>query len=440
MQKKITLYIPCYNARGTLAQCLDAVRGQTRVPDEVIVVDDCSSDGSAEVASAYPGVRVVRHDANRGLACARNTAIREAKHALVASLDADCVAGADWLELLLAELDDPVTAGAGGRLEEPGPLTLVDRWRSVHMPQHWGDRHSVKPKFLFGSNTVFRKKALEEAGLYDERLRTNYEDVDICRKILGRGHRLAYQPRARARHLKRDTLRSVFLAFWKWNKEFYVSEGFYREEAALLAKVKDTVGLANRLMDEDLAAGEKELIYLDFLLALHHSFMDFVYFSTGRESLGRDDDDYLLSWITLVDLSFSVHYNAGSRKLTSFLGKKDGVRTNVFAFLLMLHRFLSSEFGAGRLYASVMAHFLRSVGMRLDGQLLGTIDGLGWNHKDWTDLAEKEHPLIDGKFIGELNREFSSWVREKKRTFPDMEALFASTVAKLDGEVAAYGT
>src|SRR5262249_51166246 len=94
---RITAYVPAYNAAQFLAGCIESLLAQTLVPTEILVIDDGSSDNSVEIAQRYPRVRVIRHDRNRGLAAARNTAFRSAECELIASLDADCIAEPSWL-------------------------------------------------------------------------------------------------------------------------------------------------------------------------------------------------------------------------------------------------------------------------------------------------------------------------------------------------------
>lgn len=84
----VSAIVPCFNAAPWLRQCLDSVFGQSHPPAEVIVVDDGSTDDSAALAAAYP-VRLLRLEANRGSAAARNAGIRAAAHDLIAWLDAD---------------------------------------------------------------------------------------------------------------------------------------------------------------------------------------------------------------------------------------------------------------------------------------------------------------------------------------------------------------
>src|SRR5437773_11220393 len=94
----VSVYVPCYNGAAWLAECLDSLLAQDVSADEILVVDDGSTDSSAQIARGYgPPVRLVQHGRNRGLAVARNTALSEARHDLVASVDADVRATKQWL-------------------------------------------------------------------------------------------------------------------------------------------------------------------------------------------------------------------------------------------------------------------------------------------------------------------------------------------------------
>jgi GT2 family glycosyltransferase len=239
----ISLYVPCFNAASTLVPCLDAVFAQTLPPDEVLVVDDGSTDATAEIAGRYP-VRVLAHGTNRGLGAGRNTAIRAAKHDWIASLDSDCVASPAWLSILAARLaSEPSLAGVGGLLEETNRTSLADAWRTKHMRQHWGGEADRNPPFLFGNNNLFRRQALERVGLYNEKLRTNFEDVAISEALRAAGYALFYDPSAVVRHLRKDSLGSVLRGNWKWRFFGYRNDidlpgfarGLWKERARELA-------------------------------------------------------------------------------------------------------------------------------------------------------------------------------------------------------------
>lgn len=215
MATKVSLYIPCFNVEHYIAPVLEGVLRQSLPTDEILIVDDGSADRTVEIAGRYP-VTILRHERNRGLAAARNTGVLRSRNDLVAALDADCVPDAKWLEALVSAMRDPKVAMAGGRLVETNLVDVADRWRQSHMPQDWGDIRIVNPKFVFGSNTVTRKSAVEEAGGYDERLRTNGEDVDLSQRLRARGYDHIYEPDALVRHLRKDSVASVLSAYWRW--------------------------------------------------------------------------------------------------------------------------------------------------------------------------------------------------------------------------------
>ncbi len=84
----ISVIIPCYNQAHFLYEAIESVLAQTHHDFEIIVVDDGSTDSTAEVAAGHPDVRYVRQP-NRGVATARNTGLRESEGEYLVFLDAD---------------------------------------------------------------------------------------------------------------------------------------------------------------------------------------------------------------------------------------------------------------------------------------------------------------------------------------------------------------
>ena len=82
------MIIPVYNGAKYLAEAIDSVRGQTFTDHSILVIDDGSTDGSAEIAEGFPGVRVIRQ-ANAGVSAARNRALGETQSEYVVLLDSD---------------------------------------------------------------------------------------------------------------------------------------------------------------------------------------------------------------------------------------------------------------------------------------------------------------------------------------------------------------
>jgi GT2 family glycosyltransferase len=266
---EVTAYIPCFNGAAWLREAIDSLLGQTEAVDELLVIDDGSTDHSAAIAAGYGApVRLVRHDRNRGLAAARNTALREARHHLVASIDADARAAPDWLAGLLDGLATPWTAAAGGRLVEACQERVADRWRAAHMAQHAGPFPLTNPPVLPGANTLVRRDLVLAVGGYDESLRRNYEDTDLQHRLIAAGYRTRYEPGALAYHLRRDTAQSVLRTCWHWLHPPFERRGAYETEQGLMAKFDANAAVARRALWVDFADGAPARAYLSLCVLL----------------------------------------------------------------------------------------------------------------------------------------------------------------------------
>jgi len=213
------VYIPVYNGAPYLAQTLEALLQQTVPFAEIIVVNDGSRDNSEIIARTYP-VKVVSHNSNKGIALARNSGVQQCLHDFVASVDVDCVLDGKWLEECLSFFNDDAVVGVGGVLLEAGSSVLADEWRAINLVQHFGDGVKTVP-YLSGSNTIYRKQALMDTGLYDGCFQLHHEDIDISRKLSQAGKKLIYTSKARAFHIKRDNWYSVMRSCWGFRHTTY---------------------------------------------------------------------------------------------------------------------------------------------------------------------------------------------------------------------------
>ena len=265
----VSLYVPCYNGAAWLAECLEALLAQSRPADEVLVVDDGSTDDSAAIARSYgTRLRLLSHPRNLGLAVARNTALGACAGEIVASVDADVRASTTWLSRLLEGFTAPRVAAVGGRLVEQNQSTLPDRWRAAHMGQHAGDLPLLNPPVLPGANVAVRRDLVRALGGYDESFRTNYEDADLQHRLLARGYLCRYQPGAVAFHLRRDSAQSVLRTYWGWLRPPFERQGAYRNEGELARKDEASAGFAGRALWQDFSGGDPEVAYLSLLVLL----------------------------------------------------------------------------------------------------------------------------------------------------------------------------
>src|SRR5690606_31970710 len=166
--KKISLIITIYNESNTIQQLLDSIENQSRLPDEIVIVDAGSTDQTVEILEAFkdstkiPVVIEVHKKSNRSQG--RNLAIERAKHSIIAVTDAGNILGSHWLERITAPFENQkVDLVAGYYL----PLTKTHFQKALApfvstMPQDFDESN-----FLPSSRSVaFTKEAWEKAGRY----------------------------------------------------------------------------------------------------------------------------------------------------------------------------------------------------------------------------------------------------------------------------------
>jgi glycosyltransferase involved in cell wall biosynthesis len=196
----ITAVVCAYNEATCLAGCVHALLAQTRPPDEIIVVDNASTDGTAEIAGAIAGVRVIREPV-QGLVVARETARRAARGDVLAYLDADCRAPITWLERIEERFSSRPALVA-----VTGPYRFYD-WDLmgraliraydwiVAPPTHVLVHHALGiGAILYGGNFAVRREALAQIGGFDRTIEFHGEDTNLGRRLTPIGH-IALVPR-----------------------------------------------------------------------------------------------------------------------------------------------------------------------------------------------------------------------------------------------------
>ncbi len=212
---KVAAAIPCYNAASTIGNCVSSLNSQTRRPDEVIVADDGSTDGSAIIA-AYAGAEVISPGENVGLSAARNLLWRHTDADIIVFLDADTAAHEDLIERLLQHYDSNDVAGVGGSAVEARIENIYDLWRKHTAAQTLGDELIEDAEVLFGLCCSYRRSALEAVSGFDPFFRSNGEDHDVSIRLRQVGYRLVYEPAAIVDHHKTDTFKSLMRTLYRY--------------------------------------------------------------------------------------------------------------------------------------------------------------------------------------------------------------------------------
>ncbi len=196
-KKLVTVVIPAYNEEKTIAPCIKSVLSQDYRPLEVIVVDDGSKDGTAQIAAGFRGVKVVRHPKNEGLAGSLNDGIEKAKGEFVLSLHADCeLVGADWISRAVGHFSrDEKLAVASGRpdFSENNGGSFVERaFMILRMQFLDGAMNGLEDiPFFEDKCDVYDKKAIISAGGFpSSRFRISGEDQVVSYSLRKAGYRI----------------------------------------------------------------------------------------------------------------------------------------------------------------------------------------------------------------------------------------------------------
>jgi glycosyltransferase involved in cell wall biosynthesis len=184
---RVSVVIPARNAASRLPRVLGALAQQTAPAElfEVIVVDDGSTDGTADLARADGGVRLLRAPAQGHQAAARNHGAAEARGPVLAFLDADCVPHADWIERGLAELDAheaDLLAGHIG-MEVVGRASAIDLLALGH---DFDQERYASEGFAAAGNLWVTRSTFEEVGGFDTDLALD-EDRDFTLRVTAGG-------------------------------------------------------------------------------------------------------------------------------------------------------------------------------------------------------------------------------------------------------------
>lgn len=192
---------------------------------EIVVVDNASTDGSAEVVRAFPSVRLIRLPRNAGFSAANNVGIRSTAGDLVLLLNNDTIVPPGAVDRLVTALEgDPGAGIAGPRLVDErgaaelsfGPmisplgelrqklLTLL-YGRGFWPVRKWVERATRRRQYVdwvSGACLLVRRRAAEAAGLLDERFFLYTEDVDFCATVRTNGWKVLFTPDAEIVHLR----------------------------------------------------------------------------------------------------------------------------------------------------------------------------------------------------------------------------------------------
>ena len=290
----ITLSIVNTNNRELLRRCLDTIRSTVQRPTyEVIVVDNASSDGSAEmVRSDYPEFRVICNSRREGYGSSHNRAIREAtgNYVLILNEDMEMLAGA--IDTMVAKADSIADLGVLGcrilnadrslqhscfrfptlsqeLFEAMFPYTLMLRTSRMRSKMYdWTHDEDRDVDIVLGCCMLLPRSAIERVGSFDPAFFVYSEEHDLCRRMRDAGLRVRFTPQAEMIHFggetsKRMSLKMALIQLDSrtrfFRKHYGVLSAFLFRLIVLLGAALRSVGWGVRLLrrgrtDRDAAA------------------------------------------------------------------------------------------------------------------------------------------------------------------------------------------
>ena len=201
----ITIIIPVYNGASFLPQCLDAISKSSYRSFEIIAVDDCSTDDSAEICKSY-GAKVLATSRQSGPGAARNLAAESAVGEILFFVDADVVVKPETIGLVADRFENQpeISALFGSYDDEPAEKNFLSQYKNLqHHFVHQNSRSDAST-FWAGLGAIRRRVFLEFDGFDCKKFGAPMiEDIDLGFRLRKAGHQILLDPNIQAKHLKK---------------------------------------------------------------------------------------------------------------------------------------------------------------------------------------------------------------------------------------------
>lgn len=206
----VSVVIPVKDRAAELRRCLASLSSLRYPPAnlEVIVVDDGSSDNCPEIAANWGARLLFSGGTGLGPSVARNVGAAAAGGEILAFIDSDCTASAEWLSQLIPVFGDPLVAAVGGKVEGLHTASMLDRYEAVMSSLSLGTRQVSAGKgedtlYLPGCNLLVRRNVFLRLGGFRRAMQVG-EDVDLSYRIRDDGRRIVYLPTGIIHHEHRN--------------------------------------------------------------------------------------------------------------------------------------------------------------------------------------------------------------------------------------------
>ena len=232
-----------WNGGTYLEACLESLLTEVTAKDEIIVVDNNSTDDSVGLLrSQFPDVKLLPNERNLGFAGGANVGLRAAHSEVLVLLNPDVVVCAGWLNALKSALEDGRVGVVGCKLYYPGDKIIQHAGGIIDLPLATANHHGYRQRdegqwdrerdvdYVTGASFALRRDMLGKVGFFDKEFFPGYfEEVDYCYRVRKAGHRVIYVPGAVAIHHEYASLEeggSTYLRYFHRNRLRFVLKHF----------------------------------------------------------------------------------------------------------------------------------------------------------------------------------------------------------------------
>lgn len=271
----VTVIVCTYNSENTVEKTINSLLNLNYPSDklEIILMDDGSSDNTFNICMKYrnKNVRVLKHDKNKGLAAAQNTAVKHAHGNIIALTSDDCVVDPDWLLNLTKCYNNNDIGGVGGIYVVPNDANQFTKLvgMCLNLPNPCiRDEKIIKKSIISriigqvhylmsvptleegvvlsiaGGNASYRKQVIFELGGWDERFRYGKDDADLNKRLIEHGYKLKVNRNATVYHYHKSDPRKFLEWGYKQGRFDYL---YFKKYASELSERKKRLYLKSAI-------------------------------------------------------------------------------------------------------------------------------------------------------------------------------------------------
>ena len=280
MNSFVSIYIPAFNAENTIRECLNSVLDQSLKPEEILVINDGSTDNTSKILMEFKNkISVINNPMNLGVSESMNIANKFLKTKFIGKIDADVELSKDWLKTLMRKMLDEKITLIGGKMYEKFLKNPNNLWRSRRLKQNWGEQDLENPKFIFGCNNILNNSNFKKLKKYRTDLdyfKTNGEDIEFSNYLKKNNYKLYYDSNAICYHLQNDTAETLSKRYWRY---IHYGDGlkkrnFFKTLKNIFRQLKRTI----KWSIEDLFKLDFNLLILNFKIFFYFSIIDYNFY------------------------------------------------------------------------------------------------------------------------------------------------------------------